>query len=249
MTAQDIPAGMGLCTNAGWNQLEEDWRFFLESPGSGAFRAQMGGLTIGTAAFVRYQGLTWIAMMLVAPDYREMGIGRRLFTRVLDAVRDDSCVGLDATALGEPLYRRNGFVNDYSLVRTKATVEAARFVPFAGRARPMTAADLAAVLTRDLAVFGADRSALLSSIFARAPECAWIVPGDGVVRGYTFGRPGRIFSQLGPVVADDASTARDLVAGCFSRLDGRLFAIDAPQLDSAPLDLTPLGEPFFRHCY
>ena len=39
MTEEDIPAGMGLCRAAGWNQLEEDWRVFLRSPGSGAFFA------------------------------------------------------------------------------------------------------------------------------------------------------------------------------------------------------------------
>jgi GNAT superfamily N-acetyltransferase len=232
MTAQDIPAGMGLCTSAGWNQLEEDWRFFLESPGSGAFLAQTADRTVGTAAFVRYGGFAWIAMMLVAPDQRRMGIGGGLFETVLEAVRDVPCVGLDATALGEPVYRRRGFVNDYTLVRTKATVEAARFLPFAGGARPMSTADMPAVFARDLAVFGADRSALLSSFYARAPECAWIVPGDDGVRGYTFGRPGRLFSQLGPSVADDAATARELVAGCFARLDGRYFTIDAPQLDT-----------------
>jgi GNAT superfamily N-acetyltransferase len=229
MTAKDIPGGMGLCASAGWNQLHEDWRFFLESPGSGAFFAQMGGRTVGTAAFVRYDDFAWIAMMLVAPDQRRMGIGGSLFERVLHAVRDVACVGLDATALGEPVYRRHGFVNDYSLVRTKATVEAGRFLPLTGRARPMNAADLPAVFARDLGVFGADRSALLSSLYERAPECAWIVPSGG----YTFGRPGRLFSQLGPVVADDAGNARELVAGCFARLDGRHFAIDAPQLDTS----------------
>jgi len=232
MTLRDIPAGMGLCTSAGWNQLEEDWRFFLDSPGSGAFLVQMDGRTVGTSAVVRYGGFAWIAMMLVDPAHRRGGIGARLFEKALDTVNDAPCIGLDATALGEPLYRRYGLVNDYSLVRTKATVEAARFLPFADRARPMDAADLPAVFARDRAVFGADRAALLSSLFARAPECAWIVAGDNGVRGYTFGRPGRVFHQLGPVVADDANTARELVAGCFTCLDGRLFALDAPQLDA-----------------
>jgi GNAT superfamily N-acetyltransferase len=233
MTVRDIPAGMRLCTSAGWNQLEEDWRVFLEFPGSGAFLAETDGRTVGTAAFVRYDGLAWIAMMLVDPAERRGGIGAQLMARALDALDDAPCVGLDATPLGEPLYRRYGLVNDYTLVRTKAKVEAARFHPFAGRARPMNSADLTAVFARDRLVFGADRSALLASLLARAPECAWIVTAEDGVRGYTFGRPGRVFHQLGPVVADDTETARELVAACFARLDGRLFAVDAPRLDTA----------------
>ena len=205
MTVRDIPAGMRLCTSAGWNQLEEDWRFFLESPGSGAFLAEKDGSAVGTSAFIRYDGLAWIAMMLVDPAERRSGIGAHLMEQALGALHGERCVGLDATPLGEPLYRRYGLVNDFTLVRTKATVDAARFAAMAtGGVRRMSEADFPGVRARDREVFGADRGALLASLFARAPECAWIVQDAGGVRGYCFGRPGRLFHQLGPIVADDA---------------------------------------------
>jgi hypothetical protein len=94
----------------------------------------------------------------------------------------------------------------------------------------MTLDELSDVLPRDREVFGADRGSLLAALFQRAPECAWIVK-DTAVRGYCFGRPGRLYHQLGPVVAEDRATACALVANCFSQLDGKLFAIDAPRLD------------------
>jgi GNAT superfamily N-acetyltransferase len=230
MNVDDIPAGMRLCAAAGWNQLEADWRFFLESPASGAFLAENDGRVAGTAAYLRYDRLAWIAMMLVDPAERRSGIGGQLMHRVLDALQDHPCVGLDATPLGEPLYRRCGLVDSYTLVRTKSSIDAARFAPFAGRARSMTAGDFPAVFARDLEAFGADRSALLRSLFSRAPECAWIVRDDAA-NGYCFGRPGRLFHQLGPLVADTADTARDLTASCFAHLGGALVAIDAPRFD------------------
>jgi len=233
MTVRDIPAGMRLCTSAGWNQLEEDWRFFLESPGSGAFLAEKDGSAVGTAAFVRYDGLAWIAMMLVDPAERRSGIGAHLMEQALGALKGERCVGLDATPLGEPLYRRYGLMNDYALVRTKATVDAARFASIpTGDVRPMRETDFLGVLARDREVFGADRGVLLASLLARAPECAWIVPDAGGIRGYCFGRSGRLFYQLGPIVADDGGTARELAAACLAQASGRLFAIDAPRLDA-----------------
>jgi hypothetical protein len=153
-----------------------------------------------------------------------------LMEHALSTLTDAGCVGLDATPLGEPLYRRYGFVNEFGMVRTKATIEAARFEMPAGHARQMTLEDLSDVLARDREVFGADRGALLTALFHHAPECAWIVK-DTAVRGYCFGRPGRLYHQLGPVVGEDGATACDLVAHCFSQLDGKLFAIDAPRLD------------------
>ena len=32
MTMEDIAGGLRLCHASGWNQLEEDWRLFMDSP-------------------------------------------------------------------------------------------------------------------------------------------------------------------------------------------------------------------------
>jgi GNAT superfamily N-acetyltransferase len=231
MTTQDIAGGLRLCRASGWNQLEEDWRLFLESPGSGGLLIERYSDVLGTAAYMRYDALAWVAMMLVDPTERRAGFGAQLLAAALAALTDAPCVGLDATPLGEPLYRRFGFVADYSLARTKAMVDCARLPELGGAARPMRESDLAAVCRWDREVFGADRSGVLASLFGRAPECAWVADDAGGVKGYMFGRPGYLYGQLGPVVAADTGTARDLVTRCLSRLGGRAFAIDAPLLD------------------
>ena len=236
MTTEDIPGGLRLCRASGWNQLEEDWRLFTDSPGRGGWLIERAGNILGTAAYMRYDALAWIAMMLVDPAERGAGLGGRLLAEALAALADAPCVGLDATPAGEPLYRRFGFVEDYSLVRTKAIVDSARFPLPAGEARPMLQSDLAAVCRRDREVFGADRGRLLAALFDRAPECAWMADDAAGVKGYTLGRPGCLYHQLGPVVAADSGTARDMVTRCLSRLSGRLFAIDVPLLDGEWLD-------------
>ena len=236
MTGEDIAGGLRLCRASGWNQLEEDWRLFVESTGSGALLIERAGKILGTAAYMRYDALAWVAMMLVDPAERGAGLGAQLLGGALAALGDAPCVGLDATPLGEPLYRRFGFVGDYSLARTKATIDRARFPNSSGAARRMLASDLGVVCRRDREVFGADRGRLLKSLFERAPECAWVVPDAAGVRGYSFGRPGHLYHQLGPVVAADAGTARELVTSSLSPLGGRVFAIDAPLFDGEWLD-------------
>jgi GNAT superfamily N-acetyltransferase len=231
MTVEDIPAGVRLCRAAGWNQLEADWRVFLSLAGGGAFLVERGERVLGTVAFLRYGSFGWIAMMLVDPEERRAGIGTQLMEAVMSELGDARCVGLDATPLGEPLYRRFGLTAGYDLVRTKAKIEATRFGTASRRARRMTGDDLADVLACDREVFGADRGQLLSSLFDRAPECAWIVREGSSVSGYTFGRSGRLYSQLGPIVAGDRDIARGLVAQCLAEFDSELFAIDAPRLD------------------
>jgi hypothetical protein len=138
--------------------------------------------------------------------------------------------------MGEPLYRRFGFVNAYALVRMKATVEAVLLEAPSPGVRRMRREDLSDVLRRDREVFGAGRGELLASLLERAPECAWIARDGAAVRGYTFGRPGWLYYQLGPVVAEDSGTARALVARGLSELDGKRVAIDVARVDAPCLD-------------
>jgi GNAT superfamily N-acetyltransferase len=236
MTANDMAGGLRLCRASGWNQLEPDWRLFLESPGSGAVVIERAGNIVGTAAYMRYDALAWIAMMLVDPAERRAGLGRQLLAEAISALADAPCIGLDATPAGEPLYRRSGFIADHGLIRTKATVDSTRLPARVGAARPMLQSDLPTVCRQDRRVFGADRSHLLEALLARAPECAWVAADAQAVKGYTFGRAGRLYHQLGPIMAADAITARDLVTNCLAQFHGREFAIDVPAIGKEWLD-------------
>ena len=249
MSVEDIPAGLRLCRASGWNQVAEDWQAFLTWPGSGGFLAESEDRIVGTVALVRHEPLVWIAMMLVDPDHWREGVGTRLMEIVLDAAGGAECIGLDATPAGEPLYCRFGFVNDRRLIRMKASIAA---VPeLSAIVRRMNRADLSAILQRDREVFGADRGALLKWLFDRSPECAWIAEEGQTPRGYAFGRPGYLYHQIGPVVAEDAETARALVAGCCSRLSGRKVVIDTARFSAGWMhSLASLGfveeRPFVR---
>src|SRR5260370_18807817 len=170
MTVDDIPAGLRLCRASGWNQLESDWRVFLNWNPSTCRVGEGDGNVVGTIAALRYgDSFTWLSMILVEPTERGAGIG----TRLLALLRQD-CVRLDATPLGQPIYARNDFVDEYPLIRMTATVHAVDFDNVPSCVRPMHEEDLEHVLLRDRAVFGADRSRLLRSLFQLAPRYAWI---------------------------------------------------------------------------
>lgn len=255
MQPQDIPAGLHLCRLSCWNQLEDDWRAFLDSPDGGGRLAEREGVVAGTVTFLRYgRCFSWLSMMLVDPDARRVGIGTRLLAAALDALGGEACVYLDATPVGEPLYRRFGFTGEYELVRANITVPSGRFGPVPDTVRPMAAGDWAEVFALDRQVFGADRSALLTSFYRRAPDLARTVRHGGTLLGYCFGRPGYLYRQLGPIVAEDAGVAQDLVAGCLAGRPGEKFAVDVPLLAREWIGWVEssgftLERPFLRMCH
>jgi hypothetical protein len=226
MTPDDVSSGMALCRQSGWNQTEADWRLLLEPPS--VFRVvEQQGRVVGCAGGVVYGSeLAWICMVLVERSARGQGLGTRLVTEVLERLPPVDAVGLDATPKGEPVYSRLGFAGASALARLEATVS-----PVAAPAgpRPITEADLPALLARDRAVFGADRGRILRRALAGAPEYAWCVDEGGTrVPAYCLGRRGANATQIGPVVAGSPAVALDLVAAAVAGHPGRRFFLDAP---------------------
>jgi GNAT superfamily N-acetyltransferase len=235
MSHADILEGLRLCRASNWNQLGDDWRFFLDLGGASLAIADDGAV-VGSVAWLPFGDFAWLSMMLVDPAVRRGGIGSRLMVAALTALKDQS-VRLDATPAGEPMYRKFGFVDEYPLAR--ATAAGGR--P-SDNVRPMRPFDLPGIFARDRAVFGGDRSALLADLYRRAPDLAWV----GSTGAWCFGRPGFLFPQIGPIVAPDCYAAREVVDHCLAAHPGREFVVDVVQRPDG-LDF-PVLRPFLRMC-
>jgi len=48
----DVPGGLALSIAAGWNQIADDWAFFIAQGHASGFRAPSDGLVATTAAVV-----------------------------------------------------------------------------------------------------------------------------------------------------------------------------------------------------
>jgi len=233
MTADDIPDGLRLSAAAGWNQTGEDWRFLLEGNPGRFVAAVRDGRVIGSGGAVCYgSALAWVCMILVDPEARGHGIGTQIVQGVLDRLTDLSAVGLDATALGQGVYARLGFVETSRLLRVEAAGPVANGRPAPPRTdvasiRAIDARDLDRILEVDRQVFGADRADLLRWAARQAPALCR-VDDAGAIVGYCFGRRGSRSRQIGPLTARDAATARALVSAAMHAEPGGRVVLDVP---------------------
>src|SRR5437868_6482511 len=83
MTPADIPFGMSLNEQAGWNQVAADWERMLALEPEGCFAAEWNGTPAGTVTTCVFGPVAWIAMMLVEESQRGRGIGRALMEQSL----------------------------------------------------------------------------------------------------------------------------------------------------------------------
>jgi GNAT superfamily N-acetyltransferase len=239
LTDGDIPAGLRLSRQSGWNQTAADWRALLEPPS--IFRAaRIGDTIVGTAGAMVYgDRLAWVCMVLVDKAERGRGLGASLVNQVLERLPSDLLIGLDATPKGQGVYERLGFESGGSLARLETTSPAAPMGPLPG-VRAMTETDWPRVLERDRHAFGADRERALRAAFDAAPDYACCVEDGDALAAYGFGRPGHDADQIGPVVGSSTQAAVAIVATRLWTQPGRRFFLDAtprPEWRQALADL------------
>lgn len=212
----DAQAGLVLSTEAGWNQNEADWRFFLSK--GVVFGMRQGPRLVATAALLPYStGNAWISMVLVTADFRRRGIATKLVDACLGvATRRGLTTWLDATPAGVTVYGPLGFTPTLQLRRLRLTKTRE-----ANATRQLSTGSLEALVTRDATAIGFDRSTLLSEFAAR--------PGSRVVscgEAIALIRDGRTARHIGPLLADHADQASALVHAIVSSESGP-WLIDA----------------------
>ncbi|MGB2716257.1 MAG: GNAT family N-acetyltransferase [Vicinamibacterales bacterium] len=225
LTSADVDSAFTLSSTAGWNQRPEDWRMLLRLAPHGSFAVIADGRIVGTAIGINYGTFGWIAMMLVDPTYRGRGLGGQLLEAAMQAVPSHHPIRLDATPLGRPLYERYGFVEETTLTRLVAN-SPDRFPTPVGTVDRATKDDLPGVGADDVATFGADRQAVFEWSLSDAPY-ARIARRGNALAGYCFGRRGRLFDQVGPVIAREEDQARALVCSAIADVPGRPVVVDA----------------------
>jgi GNAT superfamily N-acetyltransferase len=238
-TSDDIADAIALVRAAHWNQIEADWRVFLDHGTVYALR-DGNGRVIATAATLPHGGFAWISMVLVAPEHRRKALGTKLLRRCIDDLLAQNLVPvLDATPAGREVYRPLGFLDTWGFHRLALRErDAAMEIPQPAPPNSVVIQTITEVVwpalcRYDAAAFGADRSKLLDHLRGRSPAGFVALRGDAVC-GFLLGRDGRVASQLGPLIADDDAVAQALLTRGIAAVAGPLY-IDIPDGKTALL--------------
>jgi hypothetical protein len=210
----------------------------------GSFAARLDGRLVGTTTTLSFGNeLAWIGMVLVRPELRGQGLGRRLMEAALEhlARRGVKSVKLDATPAGKPLYERLGFVTELIIQRWEGV---ARPGPGDG-ATELRGEHLRDVRALDRDAFGLDRADVLSALLedSHVPALVAADPSHAAVpTAFAMARPGHRADYIGPLIATDSSSALALLDAMHARLAGKRVYVDVNTGFALPPDaLTSRG--------
>ncbi len=189
----------------------------------------------GVLGATNYGLFTYLGMMTVRKELQRKGIGQALLRHMLDwtEAQGISCLRLDATDAGFPLYLRFGFkVFDLALMFQLADYSPSS--KFSQQVRPLEFEDIQVLADFDSPIFGADRAGLFRALLTDFPDRAFAVyDTSGGMAGYLFAQTQR----LGPWAARSRQDAETLLQAALTlNYKGVPLAI-APQTNKAASDL------------
>lgn len=235
MTCDDLPLGLRLVAQAGWNQTEADWRRFLWLEPAGCFVAEWTGESVATTAAFAFGPIGWIAMVLVDEAFRHRGIATQLVEHALQYLDSQGVqtIRLDATPLGRPVYERLGFLPEYRLLRMQGAVS----LPSVETSLlPLPAEHVPAVCQLDAAITGTSRKGLLQRLYAERPEAATAEFEGQAAVGFAFWRRGRRAEQIGPAAAVSAATGVAILDRVLADCPAGPVFVDIPADNGAAVD-------------
>jgi GNAT superfamily N-acetyltransferase len=235
MKPTDLPLGRKLTGQAGWNQIDADWRRFMGMQPGGCFVAELDGAPVGTTVTCIFGPVAWIAMVLVEASARRKGVATSLLKHALEFLDAEgvTTVRLDATAAGRPVYERLGFAAEYPLTRYEGIAPPTEAQPGITTAAPSLFSEIVAF---DCRMMGTHREKMLLRLFEESPHAAQVFCRDSRVEGYVTTRRGANATQIGPCIATD-NAGPPLLKDALSHCAGRPVFIDIPQDNALSLEV------------
>ncbi|WP_121064537.1 GNAT family N-acetyltransferase [Chachezhania antarctica] len=223
----------------GWNPGASDAVAFRSVDPHGFWGGFLDGEMVGSISVVNYdEDFAFLGFYIVRPGYRGMGLGLQLW-ETASRHAGQRVIGLDGVVDQQANYRKSGYVLAYRNIRQGGPAgPALRALGQAPEATAPLAEVTPALDAYDRELFPAPRPAFLEAWITSPGHAARVKLADGVIRGYAVLRPCVSGYKIGPLFADDADVARDLLRDLLAGVEpeAEIF-LDTPEPNAAAVDL------------
>jgi GNAT superfamily N-acetyltransferase len=225
----DISDLICLSESVGWDYDIDEIQTILKSGIVYGHRNQFGEV-VSSAGIIKYgSSLATIGMVIVHPDYRGLGLGKKVTQLCLDSVLNTQTVMLVATEEGRPLYEKMGFVaidyihkficNNYQPHHLDDNVSFT--------IEKIESSWIPKIIELDKFAFGVDRASFLTLRIAQSQEAMAVRSSLGEIIGFGLSIVTPANLILGPIVAPNSEVASHLIHRLVGNYQEKL-RIDVP---------------------
>ena len=94
-----------------WTDMKPHLKYYVNSSQCFPIKISIKGEIVGIGTTVKHSNTAWLAHIIVHPDFRNKGIGKKITDALVKSIdkRRYKTIYLVATELGAPVYKKSGF--------------------------------------------------------------------------------------------------------------------------------------------
>lgn len=231
-----VRQAMNWAEQEGWVPGLTDWIPFFEADPDGFFGSFDGDRIVATLSVVRgSESVAFVGLYIVEQKLRGKGVGRDLWHKVLGRFNGWT-LGLDGVPEQIETYARQGFVVAHENLRYSADTAALPPPEGSGSIVPVGAVDFDSLVAYDGRHFFGPRPEFLKRWIQGDRRKAVVSLADSRVVGFAASRQTSTGHRIGPVFADSAEIAKEMILTLSHDLAGTV-AIDVPIPNRAATEL------------
>jgi GNAT superfamily N-acetyltransferase len=220
----------------GWNPGLSDLAIAWHTEPEAFVALREGDRLAGGGTIYSYDGhFGFMGLFIMRADLRRQGLGAVLWhwrrDTLLQRLRQGAAIGMDGVFDMVPFYEKGGFKPAYRDLRYQGIAAGER----CKRVITLSPSDFADIGTYDRPFFPAPRDAFLKGWLGQRGAHIAGIREDGKMVAYGVARPCRVGFKVGPLFADRADLATDLLGDLLARIAGNQVQIDVPEPNAAGL--------------
>jgi GNAT superfamily N-acetyltransferase len=242
LTLLEMSVPLGWAKQEGWNPGLQDKGPFWQADPAGFIGGFLGDQLIATVAAVRYEpAFGFIGFYLVDPAHRGRGYGIQVWEAGLAHLEGLPSIGLDGVVAQQDNYQKSGFAYAHNNARQEGYPQrdGLTITLSAGeRLLPSSEVSFEALAGFDAQHFASPRTRFLSAWIKQAGHRSRVILRGHQVCGYGVIRPCALGYKIGPLFAQTAAQARNLILALCQNLspDAPIY-IDTPTQNLAAIEL------------
>lgn len=218
----------------GWNPGLHDAEAFYAADPKAFFLGFLDDEPVASISAVDYGGtFGFVGFYIVKPQYRGRGYGIRIWYEAMDRLQAP-CIGLDGVLEQRENYARSGFKEAYRNSR----YEGYGLTPTSHSLTPLDSMPLTELDAYDRRAFPAARKEFLRFWISQSESLALGKLAGDKLAGYGVIRRCRTGYKIGPLFADDADTAGELLKALLGHAGPDSFVyLDVPEVNATAVSL------------
>lgn len=224
----------------GWNPGPDDAEVFFGTDPDGFYGYFDKDELIAGGSIVSYnRAFGFMGFFIVKPQYRTVGIGRKLWYQrrdtLLKRLNPGASIGLDGVVAMQPFYKKGGFeiaFRDERHEKTGAAFEIDKHIS------AIAVNDFEAIMAYDQQCFGFSRHQFMKLWLNLPGVKTFKYLKDEKLKGFAVLRKVNIGYKICPLFANNAEIATELYKACLNAVPGEPVYLDIPMINQAAVDLT-----------